>query len=121
MDNTESGDFDRLIIDDRGNDKRFRPSDWVERISSVLASFGPDHRLRYSKFAHPCMIQGVKCLVITRGLQETHPEVFRFIVDFALRNRLRIQEDRRVQAVAVSRERRESTWSYARPETRKRA
>lgn len=121
MDNIESGDFDRLIIDDRGNDKRFRPSDWVERISSILASFGPDQRLRYSEFAHPCVIRGEKCLVITRGLRETHPEVFRFIVDFALRNRLRIQEDRRVQAVPVSRERRGSTRDHTRPEIRKRA
>lgn len=121
MDNPRSGDFDRLIIDDGEHDRRFRPSDWVERISATLASFGPDHRLRYSEFAHPCVIQGQKCLVITRGLRDTRPEVFAFILDFARRNGLRIQEDRRVQAVSVTRERRNARWSYSEPTGRRRA
>jgi len=98
---------DRLIIEGIGEDnKKFRPSNWVERISSMLASFGPDHRLRYSEFVHPCIINGDKCLIVNRGLSETQPEVFKFILHFAHQNKLRIQEDRRVAQREVQVERR---------------
>ena len=34
--------------------KKLRPSDWIERISSTLASFGSDHRLHYSNAVTSC-------------------------------------------------------------------
>ncbi len=101
----------RLIIDDQGEGrKKFRPSDWVERISASLASFGTDQRLRYSEHVQPCIIQGQKCLVVSRRLNETHPELYEFIMQFATSNRLRIQEDRRVTPRPVPRERRRQEW-----------
>lgn len=72
-----------------------RPSDWIERISSVLASFGSDHRLAYSDCVKPCVIEGQKCLVVARGLKEANPQVYDFIMNFARSNHLRIQVDRR--------------------------
>ncbi|MDZ4097257.1 MAG: DUF3579 domain-containing protein, partial [Methylophilaceae bacterium] len=30
--------------------KPFRPSDWVDRMCSTYASFGPDKKLRYSPY-----------------------------------------------------------------------
>ncbi len=102
---------DRLIIDgNRENGSKFRPSDWVERISASLASFGPDNRLRYSSLVQPCVIQGQKCLVVARKLNQTHPELYDFILDFARRNELRIQEDRRKTDRPVARERRARQW-----------
>ena len=103
---------DRLIIDGkRANGSRFRPSDWVERISASLASFGPDNRLRYSSLVQPCIIEGQKCLVVARKLNQTHPELYAFILDFARKNELRIQEDRRKTNRPVSVERRIQPWS----------
>jgi hypothetical protein len=88
---------DRIIIEGVMEDnKKFRPSDWAERISEMLASFGPDHKLHYSEFVHPCIISGSQCLVVNRRLSETHPDAFEFILQFASKNKLRIQEDRRV-------------------------
>ncbi len=104
----------RLIIDDQGEGrKKFRPSDWVERISASLASFGADQRLRYSEHVHPCIIQGQKCLVVSRRLKETHPGFYDFIMEFATSNHLRIQEDRRLAPRPVPCERRQRQWRYA--------
>lgn len=101
-----TGNVQLIIEGVREDNKKFRPSDWAERISSMLASFGPDHKLRYSALVHPCIINGEQCLIVSRGLSETHPEAFEFIMHFAQQNKLRIQEDRRVTQRAVEIERR---------------
>ena len=76
--------------------KKLRPSDWIERISSTLASFGSDHRLHYSSAVAPCMINGEKCLVVARNLNEVNPDAYNFVMGFAKSNHLSIKEDRRV-------------------------
>ena len=123
MDNdTQDSPQDRLLIEGRTeDDKKFRPSDWAERISSMLANFGPDHRLRYSAYAQPCLIQGEQCLIVARDLETAYPEVFEFIIDFARSNHLRIQIDRRVRREAVAVERRDSDQVYAPLEAQKKA
>jgi len=104
---------DRLIIQGVNEDNMvFRPSDWVERISEHLASFGADHRLRYSRAVHPCMIDGRKCLVVTKELQEKHPQFYDYVLKFARDNRLRIQEDRRQIQSTVEDDRRQEAWDY---------
>jgi len=72
--------------------RKFRPSDWVERLSTVLASFGPDHRLRYAEGAQPCFIHGQKCLRVERSLAEKDPVAYQYVCDFARSNGLRISE-----------------------------
>ncbi|QKT04651.1 DUF3579 domain-containing protein [Ectothiorhodospiraceae bacterium 2226] len=89
-------DSDRLIIEGVQEDgRRFRPSDWAERISANLARFGPDHRLHYADSVRPCLIGGVRCLVVEQDLYLKDPQSFNFILDFAKSNHLRIQPDRR--------------------------
>lgn len=96
---TEAGD--RLIIEGVNEDnERFRPSDWVERISSLLATYGPDHRLHYSQAVHPSVIEGRKCLVLAMGLRENNPQVYEFILKFARDNRLKIHEEHQEPTVA---------------------
>ena len=82
--------------------KKLRPSDWIERISSTLASFGSDQRLHYSKAVAPCMIDGEKCLVVARNLNEVNPEAYEFVMGFAKSNHLSIREDRREGERALS-------------------
>ena len=82
--------------------KKLRPSDWIERISSTLASFGTDQRLQYSNAVAPCMIDGEKCLVGARNLNEINPEAYDFVMGFAKSNQLSIKEDRRVGERALS-------------------
>lgn len=80
-------------IKEDGN--RLRPSDWIERLSSSLASFGMDHRLRYDTCVQPCVVDGQKCLVVARDLSEKNPAAYDFIMGFARSNQLRLQLDRR--------------------------
>ena len=77
---------DKLVI---------RPGDWIERLSSTLASFNSDRRLRYNVSVKPCVIDGQKCLVVARCLAENDPQAYQFIMSFAESNRLRVQFDRR--------------------------
>ena len=79
------------------NGKKFRPSDWIERLSSTLASFHNDNRLRYSSGAQPCMIEGEYCLVVARWLETVDPAAFDYVMGFAQANQLRIQTDRRAE------------------------
>ena len=73
--------------------RRFRPSDWIERISTSLASFGRDHRLHYSASVRPCIINGEKCLVIDQSLQDSNPAAYEHILQFVTSNRLKMHEE----------------------------
>ncbi len=75
--------------------RKLRPSDWIERISSTLASFGTDHRLHYSSAVAPCVIDGEKCLVVARSLSEMNPAAYEYVMGFAKSNQLSVREDRR--------------------------
>lgn len=79
----------------REDGSKLRPSDWIERISSTLASFGQDQRLQYSTSVKPCIIDGQKCLVVARCLESSNPDAYNFVMAFAQSNQLRIQLDRR--------------------------
>ena len=82
--------------------KILHPGDWSERISSILASFGRDHRLHYSNAVAPCMLNGERCLVVARNLCEINPDAYDFIMGFAKSNQLCILEDRREGDRALS-------------------
>lgn len=94
---------DSLVITGiQENGKKFRPSDWAERLSSTLASFHPDNRLRYSSGVQPCMIEGEYCLIVARWLKAADPAAYDYVMGFAQANQLRIQMDRRAGARALS-------------------
>ena len=83
----------KIIIEGVTEDGRtFRPSDWIERISGSLSTFGADRRIRYSRYLQPQMLEGKKCLAVDPGLRETNPAAFKFLMDFARGNRLRVQD-----------------------------
>lgn len=73
--------------------RQFRPSDWIERISTQMATFGPDHRIHYSNAVQPKMINGEKCLVVDQMLQEENPAAYEFIMAFVNANRLQVIEN----------------------------
>ncbi|HLA74645.1 MAG TPA: DUF3579 domain-containing protein [Gammaproteobacteria bacterium] len=84
----------KLVIESVSEDgRKFRPSDWIERISTSLASFGPDHRLQYSKTVQPRIVNGEKCLVVDKSLHDNNPAAYDYILNFARTNRLRVHEE----------------------------
>lgn len=84
----------RLVIESVVEDgRKFRPSDWIERISTTLANFGPDHRLHYDESVQPRVINGEKCLVVDKSLEISNPEAFAYILGFVQANHLRVHEE----------------------------
>ena len=84
----------KLVVESVSEDgRRFRPSDWVERISAHLAQFGPDHRLHYSDAVQPRVIDGAKCLVIDMALKDDNPQAYEDIMTFVRANKLRCREE----------------------------
>jgi hypothetical protein len=74
--------------------KAFRPSDWAERLCGVMAAFGGDHRMQYSPFVHPITRDGVRCVVVDIRLEQIEPMAYRFLLNFAKDNELRMRDGR---------------------------
>jgi hypothetical protein len=70
--------------------RTFRPSDWAERLCGVLGSFDADERLRYAEDVQPILLDGVRCVAVSTRLTTSNPAGFKFLVDFARDNDLRI-------------------------------
>lgn len=79
-----------IIHGTTSNGKVFRPSDWAERLCGILSSFNKDNRLSYHKWVQPVLIDKVRCAVVDAKLEEINPTMFRFLMDFAADNDLRI-------------------------------
>ena len=73
--------------------KPFRPSDWVDRMCSTYASFGPDRKLRYSPYLKPRVINGMRCLAVDTELKDVNPEGYAQLMHFAEENQLNIIDD----------------------------
>ncbi|MDO8892290.1 MAG: DUF3579 domain-containing protein [Sulfurimicrobium sp.] len=82
------------------NGRTFRPSDWAERLSGVMSTFGGDRRMSYSPFVRPLTYEGVKSVVIDKKLQDVDARAFDFLLNFARDNGLQVleSEDTRVEA-----------------------
>lgn len=94
MEKTELKIGCKLVIESVSEDgRRFRPSDWIERISTQAAQFGSDHRIHYSSLVQPRVIDGAKCLVVEQSLQEENPRVYDHIITFVRANKLRVHEE----------------------------
>lgn len=72
--------------------RKFRPSDWAERMSGALSTFGRDHRIRYSPLLQPLTIDGVKCVALDPKLRDQYPEMFSYIMGWANGNDLVVTE-----------------------------
>ena len=77
-----------------GAGRTFRPSDWAERLASVASHMGADNRLNYSPNVRPASRDGIRCVVINRGLEQEEARLFRFLLDFARQNDLVIVDGR---------------------------
>lgn len=73
--------------------KRFRPSDWAERLCGVMSVFGSDQRMTYSPFVRPCTQDGEKCVHVDARIHEVEPLAYQFLVNFARDNELRVIRD----------------------------
>jgi hypothetical protein len=73
--------------------RKFRPSDWAERMSGALSTFGRDHRIHYSPLLQPVTIKGVKGIAIDPSLKSVYPEMFTYVMQWARANQLIIHDE----------------------------
>ena len=88
-----SEDVKRIIIEGiTENGRKFRPSDWAERMSGALSTFGRDQRIQYSPLLQPMTVNGIKCVSIDPQLKDSFPEMFAYIMRWVDTNRLKVVE-----------------------------
>ncbi|KVC48830.1 DUF3579 domain-containing protein [Burkholderia diffusa] len=78
--------------------KTFRPSDWPERLAGVITLFvgekQPNCRSALTRLATPLVVDGAKCLLVSRELQVVCPDAFEFAMQFARDNDLPVDARR---------------------------
>ena len=88
----ETNEF--VILGTTLDGKRFRPSDWADRLAGVMCSFGGDNRMAYSPFCYPISAGGVNCVVVDVRLKEIEPMAYNFLLNFAKDNELQMRDGR---------------------------
>jgi hypothetical protein len=71
--------------------RKFRPSDWIDRISSMGATYEMQ-RLVYSDLLHPELYEGQKCLIIDMALEQENPGMFEYVMNFVKSNKLKMTQ-----------------------------
>lgn len=80
--------LDEIIIEGQTTSgKKFRPSDWVDRLCGVLANFD-QQKVAYSPYLRPMMFKNMQCVAIKRQLEKVSPDVFAYLIQFANDNHL---------------------------------
>lgn len=88
MSEHESGFF---ILGFTQEGKKFRPSDWAERIASLFGQFDGSRRLRYNPGVMPMLRAGAYGLFIASSLAQLEPEAFQYVMQFAENYQLQIE------------------------------
>ena len=70
--------------------RRFRPSDWAERLSGIMSAFGAERRLGYSPHVQPGNTGGEKCVFVDARIRDIEPMAYSFLVHFARDNELKV-------------------------------
>lgn len=81
-----------IIVGITNEGKKFRPSDWADRLCGVMSAFGSDNRMRYSPHVRPgCTLTGEKTVVVDARIHDIEPLAYQFLVNFAKDNNLRVE------------------------------
>ena len=85
-----------LILGVSPNGRPFCPSDWSERLCGTLASY--DHRWRgvYSGHPQPVIHEGQVGVRVKTVLKNSNPGAYKFMMDFACDNQLKVVSRRKV-------------------------
>ncbi len=88
-----------VIIGQTLDGRRFRPSDWAERLAGVMSGYRPGRRgsqraggqshLSYSPYVLPSNHEGFKCVIVDARLHDIEPLAHHFVLNFALDNGLK--------------------------------
>lgn len=68
--------------------RKFRPSDWSERLYYAVAGYGPNRQVTFNPYMKIVVKGDGKCVVVDLRLQDDDPMIFDFLVGFARDNDL---------------------------------
>lgn len=71
--------------------KRFRPSDWAQRLTNAVASVGHNNRIIYHPNVTLAVIDGVNAVLIDHGMAASDPRLYAFLMKFAASNELQLE------------------------------
>lgn len=83
--------------------RKFRPSDWAQRLTTAVATHTRGRRIRFHPKVRMAAVEGVNAVVVELSLKEEDPLLFEFLVNFARGNNLQIEESGRDEAATGSR------------------
>ena len=81
-----------IIVGRTSDGSRFRPSDWAERLCGVLSAFGAEKKMKYSRYVGPGHYEDDKAVFVDGQLYDLEPMAYRFVLNFAVDNDLRLIE-----------------------------
>ncbi|GAA4365598.1 DUF3579 domain-containing protein [Kangiella marina] len=81
-----------IILGITESGKKFRPSDWAERMCGNLCTFR-NRRIIYSPLLRPGVYEGVKSVIMSNQLSIQHPNMFKELLEFAKTNKLVVKEE----------------------------
>ena len=85
--------YEKILIMGRTKEgKRFRPSDWAERLYYAVADYNKSGKAVFSPLVNVNHDNKSKYFVINSGLKDKNPMIFDFLIDFAISNELEIRD-----------------------------
>lgn len=79
-----------IVVLKDGNTRKFRPSDWVERIAGWLGHFDGQHHWHNDERLEPVYRDGMRCVRVHMSLLRDKEQTFRQVICFAKQNSLHI-------------------------------
>jgi hypothetical protein len=70
--------------------KKFRPSDWAERLCGAVASYDRNRRITFHPRVSLAAMDNIKCIVVDASLEQDDDMLYDFLIDFADGNKLKI-------------------------------
>ena len=72
--------------------KKFRPSDWADRLNCAIATYDHKRKPIFNPLVRLKQEKDFKCFVINPKLQDAEPMTYDFLIDFATSNNLTITD-----------------------------
>ena len=92
-----------IIVGITNDGKKFRPSDWADRLCGLLSVFDDQKKMKYSRYVSPMHHDGKKVVFVDGRLYDSEPMAYRFLLNFAKDNELQLVEGNSIGRVHLKR------------------
>lgn len=86
----ELEEIELVIYGETNKGKKFRPSDWAERLAGLSSIFEENKRLCYSLYIQPGFNEEASYLIVKKGISICDKNLLPFLITFAKDNDLKL-------------------------------